>query len=447
MTYIKEGQILQPLLVEAVREHNVLPLTGRCNLSCIFCSHRHNPPDIKAFSFAPLSEGLWSDLAQYLDPGRKIIIGESATRLREGEPFTHPQIYRILERLRLLYPETAIQITTNAALINENALKILATLKPLEMVISLNSATAAGRNLLMNDFRPENALRVLSMMNNYNIPFHGSLVALPHLVGFDDLRKTIVFLDQAGALTVRLLLPGYTAFSDLAVVPPPGTSEILYSFVSEIKSELKGVLLAEPPLIENLDSVVEGVNVNSPAFSAGIMAGDIVTEINGIETLSRVGTFNTLYSSYNPVLTVKRGSDFIKVSSSKKGSESFGLIMNYDLDPDQIKRVKESLNLSASALMLLSKPALKRWEVAADKFDIKNLTFQAVDSLYFGGSINCAGLLTVRDFQQAYNNANNPLSFDNILVPAVAFDSNGQDLSGSSYLNLKTGSIPVTLVT
>lgn len=446
MTHLREGQVLQPLLVEAVREHNVLPLTGSCNLSCIFCSHRYNPPDIKAFSFSPLSEELWRDLAKYLDPGRKIIIGESATRLREGEPFTHPQIYRILESLRLFYPETAIQVTTNAALINENAVKKLATLKPLEMVISLNSATAAGRNLLMNDSRPENALQVLSMMNKYNIPFHGSLVALPHLVGFDDLKKTVLFLDQAGALTVRLLLPGYTAFSDRAVVPPPGTSEILYSLVSEIKSELKTVLLAEPPLIEDLDSIIEGVTVNSPAYNAGILAGDIITEIDGNETLSRVGTFDTLNSSLEPVITVKRGSDFFKASISKKGSESFGLIMNYDLDPGQVKRVKESMNLSASALMLLSRPALKRWQTAAGKFDLNNIAFQTVDSLYFGGSINCAGLLTVRDFQRTLDNMFDSLSYDSILVPSVAFDSSGQDLSGSSYLKLNTGSIPVTLV-
>lgn len=135
---------MQQLLVEAVLKDNVLPLTGLCYLSCIFCSHRNNPPGTNAFSFAPLPEEIWSDLACYLDPERKIIIGESATRLREGEPFTHPQFQKVIRKLRLLYPKTLIQLTTNGSLFREETAAFLAALKPLELVISLNSASHIG---------------------------------------------------------------------------------------------------------------------------------------------------------------------------------------------------------------------------------------------------------------------------------------------------------------
>ena len=34
-----------PYLLEACRE-NVLPLTSRCNLGCVFCSNKQNPAQI-----------------------------------------------------------------------------------------------------------------------------------------------------------------------------------------------------------------------------------------------------------------------------------------------------------------------------------------------------------------------------------------------------------------
>jgi MoaA/NifB/PqqE/SkfB family radical SAM enzyme len=104
LSELNEGPELQRLLVEAVREHNVLPLTGRCNLSCLFCSHRFNPPGTEAFSFGPLAIELLGELAAYLDPQQKIIIGESATRLREGEPLTHLRFMDLLKELRTRYP-------------------------------------------------------------------------------------------------------------------------------------------------------------------------------------------------------------------------------------------------------------------------------------------------------------------------------------------------------
>ena len=100
---------LQQLLVEAVRRHNVLPLTGRCNLSCCFCSHGQNPPGTQAYTFLPLEAERLLDLMPFLDPEQKIIIGESATRLREGEPLTHPDFFAILEQLRRLDEPTAIE--------------------------------------------------------------------------------------------------------------------------------------------------------------------------------------------------------------------------------------------------------------------------------------------------------------------------------------------------
>ena len=78
-------------LVEAARK-NILPLTSYCNVRCVFCSHKQNPDGVLIHRLPSLPVAKVEELVQLLDPREKVVIGESATRLVEGEPFTHPEI-------------------------------------------------------------------------------------------------------------------------------------------------------------------------------------------------------------------------------------------------------------------------------------------------------------------------------------------------------------------
>ena len=446
MAHLVSGPILNNLLVVAVREHNVVPLTGSCNLSCIFCSHSHNPPGTEAFSFPPLPLELLRGLLPYLDPEKKIIIGESATRLREGEPLTHPQFLSFIGHLRRHYPNTPIQITTNGTLLDEEAVESLAVLKPLELVLSLNSISEKGRRLLMNDTRPEQAIRAVQLLQSYEIPFHGSLVALPHLSGWDDLQNTIECLDRAGAITVRFLLPGYTKLSDPSLVPPHGTDRKCYRLLDTLRRKLRTPLLAEPPLIEDLDAAIEGVLKGSPAQKAGLLPGDRIIYAAGSEVVSRVDAYQRIAEKENPRVELLRDGGNLKITVQKNSSEASGLAVAYDLDPDQLKQLRASLPPQGETLMLVSKPALKRWQIAAEKFALRGLVLHDVPSVYFGGSIESAGLLTVGDFQSALDRRSDLNRFNKVLLPAIAFNGSGMDLCGISYFDIDTGRIPVQLV-
>ncbi len=342
MNNSKTGQVIEQLLVEAVREHNVLPLTGRCNLSCIFCSHRHNPPGTAAYSFSPLSETKWSELLQFLNPSRKIIIGESATRLREGEPFTHPDLLNVLQRLRHRYPDTTLQVTTNGSLLNRETVRLLHIFKPLELVLSLNSATVQGRLLLMGDSSSSAAL-LPQLLAARDIDFHGSIVALPHLVGFTDLEQTIRMLDQSGAKTIRLLIPGYTRYSSGQVIPPTEAEKDLHNFALALKKSLHAVLLTEPPLIDNLLPVVEGLLPDSPASRAGIICGDLVDSVNNSKPRSRVEAFRMIEAAPAVELKLIRDAVRVELSLNRPAGQPAGLVFNYDLDPAQVDRVKSRL--------------------------------------------------------------------------------------------------------
>ncbi len=446
MTELNKGSELQRLLVEAVRHHNVLPLTGRCNLSCLFCSHRYNPPDTRAYSFGPLSAERLSELAAYLDPGKKIIIGESATRLREGEPLTHPRFMDLLKELRARYPKTMIQVTTNGTLLRDQVIAELANLQPLELILSVNSISSEGRKQLMGDPDPENIIRLIDLLAEKQINFHGSVVAMTRLVGFADLRQTLLYLDRKGAKSIRLLMPGFTRLADPDLISREDDSRRVYQMVEELQQVFSAPLLPEPPLINGLQPLVAGVIRESAAESAGFKSGDLILAVGGQVPFSRVDAYDLLTERENPTVRVRRDQQILTLTILKAVHESSGAALSYDLDPRQLQQVRVSMDRQGKNLMLLSFPALKRWQIAGKLRGLNDLIMLPVQSQWFGGTINCAGLLTVSDFQAALDGVEDLQDYRKILLPAVAFDRSGNDLRGFHYLTLNSQGIPMQLI-
>ncbi|HAP32045.1 MAG TPA: hypothetical protein DCQ14_03195 [Firmicutes bacterium] len=165
----KTEEEFRRLLLEAVSRHNVLPLTSFCNLNCLFCSHRRVSPELHLHTFTPLAEAQLLELIPFLDVTEKIVIGESATRFCEGEPFTHPSILTLLFSLRARFPRTPMQITTNGTMLNQKTVKALQKLAGetprgeslLELVISLNCSDAAARREILGDREPQRVIEAL----------------------------------------------------------------------------------------------------------------------------------------------------------------------------------------------------------------------------------------------------------------------------------------------
>lgn len=377
------------------------------------------------------------EYASHLRPDRKIIIGESATRLREGEPLTHPDFFSIMKYLRRTFPHTLIQLTTNGVLFDEAKYANLAELQPVEVILSLNSASKRGRLLLMGGTEAECGLNVGLRLNEHEIPYHGSIVALPHLVGKDDLTEAVKYLAENGAQTVRLLFPGFTRLSDAALIPPPIALQQTLELALECRARFRLPVLLEPPVINNLQALVEGVLPRTPAAEAGIEFGDRILSVEGFLPQSRVEAFHWAEKYENPVLKVASSGvsrDLVLVKAKKEKS---GLVMAYDLDPRLVRQVEDALAPGGKTLMLTSKPALKRWIVACERYKLDSLELVTVESRFFGGTIEAAGLLTVSDFQQTLHAYSDWKTIEKVVFPLVAFDCNGYDLCGVHYDHIR----------
>lgn len=429
--YIKQ----EHLLAEAIRT-NILPVTGRCNLSCLFCSHRYNPPEARVYDLPPLPSEKIKYLIDGLDPSAGIIIGESATRLREGEPFTHPHITEILSTIRERFPAAPVQITTNGTLLTPDMLHLLTRLQPIELVLSLNSITKKSRRLLMGDKEPGRVTKIIEEIAERGIPFHGSVVAMPNLTGWDDLAETLRFLESRGAQTIRLFIPGFTRFTPdyLAISSDELTG--LNEFIRNMQDALTCPLLPEPPGITGIMPVIEGVIRNSPAAAAGLQRKDVILSVNEENPRCRAEAFNIILRRADPAIEIKRDNNRLQKTIIKRKNESSGITMHYDLDPRDIDTVHNHIKSGKNILLLTSRAAAPLWEATVSGINRENLKIAAVPSFFWGGSIFSAGLLTIADIRREIKKLPRNYSPEIVMLPPQAFDRQGLDLCGQSYLKL-----------
>lgn len=442
---------LEQLLYYSVSNCNILPLTSACNMRCIFCSHQFNPPELEVYSLPSCSLKQVEEMIDFLDEDQKIIIGESATRIIEGEPFLHPNFFSVLKLVREKFPRTPIQITTNGSLLGEKEGLELKKYLPLEINLSLNSASLWGREKLMHDSRAEVSLNCAKILEKQQIPFHGSIVAVPQLVGWEDVEATILYLDMWGAKTIRFFLPGYSNFKFPSWAESFPARQEIGVFLERMREKIDTPILLEPPYLDNLEGTVEGIIINSPSRRAGLKRGDKVCGVNGQTPWSRVDAYELIKKADNPSILIEKMGKYDTVVLEKEAEDSGGLVFSYDLSRDVLKQWQGIIQKHQAKKILFLTSVLAENIVRSALSWLADLSLECqvvkVENKYLGGSLISAGLLMVEDYIQALTNHLLVFKPDVIILSGRSFDPWGRDLLGRSYLELSDQfSLPIELV-
>lgn len=433
-------------IINTVYRTNVLPIISSCNTTCIFCSHRQNPSDVEAYRLPELSIQDFEELIEFLSPKGKIVIGESATRIIEGEPLLRKDFISIVEMVRKRFPKTSIQITSNGTLLTDELVRGLEALGNIELNISINCVDPEKRMKLLGLKKPQDIREKVLMLKD-RIRFSGSFVLVPELLTCEDIEEMVGLLDICGADMVRAFLPGYTALS--------GKEIDFYSAYSDLQQCIKSFrgkysipVVVEPPVLNDLLCRVEGVIRNSPAFLGGIKSGDIILKVCGEAVSTRVEAFGRAFDAADPLISVMRNREELDIRLNKPKNSPPGFIVLYDMDPEGVEAVNAAVQRHGAkkVLIVTSQLALKVFEKLFSTKDIPyDYRIAAVENLYFGGTIKCAGLLTARDIiscvQKVVNGEEKP---DLIVLPPVMFDFTKRDLLGVGINEIeKSLGIPV----
>jgi len=426
------------LIYESAFRGNILPVTSLCNVGCMFCSHRHNPPGIQIYKTGPRSLEDVAQTLEFISPEDKIVIGESVTRIVEGEPFTHPLIRQILLMIREHFPGTRIQITTNGNLVDAETAGFLAGLGDVELYLSLNSSNPAVRRSLMNDSMAEQAVSSARCLAEAGVSFHGSIVAMPHIIGWEDLGETVGYLAECGSETIRVFLPGFTRGTPENLKFKPGMHEELAEYIASVRARTAVPITVEPPVIKNLKAVVTGIISGSPADKAGLLRDDILLSVDGTRCFSRVHAFNRIREGGPVQVEIQRNGHTFGADIKKKRGQASGIVMDYDIAPETAAAVESVAARHKSLKLMCSVLGEAVLGMALEKSPQRDIIdIVPVDNLFFGGSIAVAGLLTVTDFVAAAESLRIESGRDVLIVPAVAFDVRGKDLTGRSCLELE----------
>jgi len=424
-----------PPSIEALLYHaqmqGVLPLTSCCNMQCIFCSNAYNPDNCEVFAIPPRPLAEIKDSILWLVGSRgPVVIGESVTRINEGEPLTHPEFLGILQLVRRHYPDRSIKVTTNASLFTADLIEQIAELN-IELMVSLN--TVGYRERVMGDKQPETTLRNVEALGG-KVRFEGSIVSLPFVTGWEDIEATAKFLKDSGAWSIRILAPGFSRFHPLSKEAASITQDDIRSFSHNLEKDLKVPVLFEPARITSVIPVVEHVLPRSPARRAGIRPGDVITEVSGRPVLSRTEAFELVRDNERPRVAYDRQGAVYDAVINKQRFQPSGLVMYDDLDPKSWFEWERKSHVKRRRVLVLTSAPAK--PVIEDALKMRGLEarVEAVPSVFFGGNIEAGGLLTVRDFAVAYGEiAGLDFDPDIVTLPKRAFDPWGRDLEGISY--------------
>lgn len=440
---MKNKRSKEEIIFKTVKEDNILPITSICKLNCIFCSHKNNPPEVETYSFGHLNFELIKTMIEFLDPTQPVFIGESASKIIEGEPFVHPDIYKILEYLRQRWPQIEIKITSSGSFIELKKIDSLNKLKPLELNISLNGPDPEERVFLMNDSKPDNVFKLLPELKKNKINFEASIVSMHHLKGFEYLKRSFDFLEKYSPQSLRVFLAGFSNYADQDLAVDSSEYYRLNNFINKQRTNYSYPIIIEPQLISSLSADVNNVIANSAAADADLKSGDLILKVNEKKVKSRVDAFYKIKSAKNPKVELMRGQKIINTIIKKEKNTSSGLILSYDLSLNQINKIKAYAEASKKngknkkTFIISSQLAYSFFKKMLNTYLNSNYSLELLKAknYFFGGSIVAAGLLCNQDLIKTITAAN--LEVDRILLPEIIYDYYGNDLLGEHYSELE----------
>ena len=201
---------------------NVLPISSVCNGACLFCSNKMNPFYIHKCGFRPMREvyEFLQSNAQYINPTAEIRLSDVLPgRLSEGEATLHPFFFNICKAVRDRLPNNPLHITTNGSKLTEEFIDKMSEFLPFHVMVSYHSHNIDHwTNIFKLEEKDFNiATNSFVKMREAGIHVESTVVALPNLVGYNDIEQTLKFLDNNSDY-IQIWKPGYSKLADDSLV-------------------------------------------------------------------------------------------------------------------------------------------------------------------------------------------------------------------------------------
>ncbi len=451
-------------------EQNVLPLSSLCHNGCVFCSHKNISKTDYLYKFYDYKRDL-SEIIEhidFLDPSKKVYIGESATKIFEGEPFLFKGIIEVLKAVRKHVKKPAICITTCGGYITRDFFDIIEQIAPVEINFSLNSYNAQTRDKIVLDNKTAetfNNLHKLSLIK-YGVKLSVSLMALnekltpagllledcTRLRTLDNISIIKIFLPRFSEKQFQGFYNNYDEFSDYC--------EVIKSAFGGINcrpGSAPVILEPLPPDFDGGETLIHSIIPASKAAALNLKSKDKIKAVNGTAPLCKTHAYQMIVSSKkNPELTVELFDESAHRHDGRYVSISFpdfngakdgagGIVFTADMPPEVIGRLIKIdgrlANGGPAGIIATTELSYDYINNILAKFNIFKLRAAAFKSRLFGGNIDCAGLLTLNDISEEIRSEEfikcYGRDFKTIVLSSLMFDHLNYDLNGENLFEFE----------
>jgi hypothetical protein len=450
-----------------------------CGVQCVFCYERGNPPEMNFPRHRTTRKEIMTSV-KHFDPerGKRLPI---PSRYDNNEILTFPGILDIVGALREKTDAPILNISTNGTMLDEDFVRRLAEHRPILLGISLNSADPGVRASIMKERRPEIPLQSLALLKKYRIPYAVSIVAW-NTVPLSDLESTVAYADPFDPLQVRICLPGHTRrFSEEKLFDVEDLWGRIIGAIETFRPRYETPVIPLPYTYEAFKHgrisflpEVGGVIKNSPAWKAGLRAGDEIISVNRVMVRSRrflQSLMDRLAGEHTKILWMKikrHGKEEEKIIRFDPETfdyrfpylpetrhfelNYYGMFLYDGFDPADAVRLRDAaLATGARKVLVLTSWMIRPYlELALSHIDTGGVRFDPVipENLYMGGNIVVGDLLTIRDFIHAireYSRDNGKP--DLAVVPSSPFSPWLRDLRNEHCLKIERATgVPLYLI-
>jgi pyruvate-formate lyase-activating enzyme len=440
-------------------------ISNACNMRCPFCYEEGDPAGSSVLD----------------EPAEMATMEEIETRIRYmrggtgvfqpltyiNEIFCNPRAMDIMERLRRESPGEVLTFVTNGTYLTEENVRRIAALKPVFFNFSVNSLDPGIRKRILRDMEPETAIRAIELLREHGIPYLGSLVCWP-TIPWSDIENTVRLLDRAGCAVVRFSLSAYSrhlkgvhyerkSFWDKGLSVARGLMQ-----ECDVPIKVEPYHYMDPTFLPNLAGVIKG----SPAWRAGLRAGDRITRVDGREVPTANHALSALArAAANGELvevtarSAKTGEELSAVLDDSAGRFPYpygdmhrfkgfewGLILIENLKFSYLKEVRELIEHHGARCVLICSSALMKPVVAqmieeTGAFSGCRVHLEVPENRFFGGTVILGDLLVVDDYVQFIDEFRARVGepIDLVIIPSSPF-SRGEwlrDLRGVPFTEIE----------
>ncbi len=448
----------------------VVPISGVCNSKCTFCFEQGIP---FARERSLISEDEARTRLKFYSAVANGCLFPSARP--HMEPFIHPKALELIELARAHDPHSVFWITTNGSYLDDAVVQRLASLQPIMIKLSLNASDPEEHEKLMRlGKRTEICINAPCLLEKYQVPFIGSVVAWPS-IPFETLSATVSYLDGFRPYAIRLRLPlSHKWLKSPLKIDFEDHWRRTADFARHLSERCAAPLLVDPTLfyINSIIPEIDGIVLNSPAHDAGLRRGDVIRSINGRSVITRAYSERLLTENHRKskpvdiVISRDRTQRSVHLELAAKAEcypyehryffkgENYGIIHAEDLDLAYIENMvaliekynaHDVLLFTSSVSAPVVETVLNVIQEFANRLRNINVYVDSIKETLFGGNFHMLECRMVEDYLNAVDKRlDQGLKPDLILIPKAFGTEWGIDLLGESFstIAIRTG-IPV----